>query len=167
MYSGNYDIQWQWFFETYLSSLLVLYLFYSFRTSVMDMSWFSENIWRWNSVPNSGGRTSAIASLGSDLNYTQVYRSIKQHSATAILIVCCHDTLFQHHSDSDPQNEYGNIRKQQYCTLPLFILSTVKPVDKWLIAILRAATPISICVSIFSFTSKTYTHLYTHTVLGM
>ena len=71
--------------------------------------------------------------------------SVRQHTK---IVSHPHDTLFQHHSDSDPQNEYGNIRKQHYCTLPLFILSAVKPVDKWLIAILRAATPISICVSI-------------------
>ena len=77
------------FLKTYLSSLLVLYLLYSFNTSVIDINWFSEYTRRSNSAQNSSGRTSAVASLISDLNYTQVYRSIKQHSATAILLVCC------------------------------------------------------------------------------
>ena len=117
--------------EAHLSSSLVLYLLCSFRKSVMDMNWFSENILRSNSVQNSGGRMSAIASLGSDLYCTQVYWSIKQHSATAISLECCHrDNIHRpyhtliphpHHSVNGLQNEHSNIRKQHYCTIPLFI----------------------------------------------
>ena len=74
---------------------------------------------RWENVCDCQLGICSKLHTSSQINKTACMLSPRQHTKTVSHPL---DT-FQHHTVSGPQNEYGNIRKQHYLTLQLFILS--------------------------------------------